>query len=247
MKKSLIIANWKMNLSPSDELARIRALAALLRRKGTISSDLVICPSFLGLYPIAQFLTKQRSFATLGAQDCFWEESGAYTGDVSPLFLHSLGVQYVLVGHSERKKRGETLAQCNKKIKAAIKEKLTPVVCIGESSKDRLQGHTEAVLAQQLTALLSGLTSTSSIIIAYEPLWAIGSGSPINTVECKKVTTSIRSIIKKITPRHTPILYGGSVSHENAELLVTRGGINGLLVGSASLDPVDFAKILQSL
>ena len=180
----------------------------------------------------------------MGAQDLFWEEKGAFTGEISPLMLKNLGCEYVIIGHSERRKLGETDEMINKKIKAAIKAKLKPILCIGETEMGRKSGRTFEVLKNQLKKAFNNLTieQFSNLTIAYEPIWAIGTGNPCLPVDAKKVFLFMQKLFGK-----TPVLYGGSVNSENAINYIREVGFSGLLVGGASLDAKEFIRIVKGL
>jgi len=204
--------------------------------------EIVICPPFTFLsniqYPISNI--------KLGAQDCFWEEKGAFTGEISPLMLKNLGCEYIIIGHSERRKLGETDEMINKKIKAVITAKLKPILCIGETEKERKPGKTFQMLKDQLKDDLKNLTSKTynlkPLVIVYEPVWAIGTGNPCSSKEAKKVFLFLQKFFGKV-----PVLYGGSVDSENAASYIHEANFQGLLVGGASLNPKEFIKIIKSV
>ena len=237
--KTLIVANWKMNPS-TLEGAKLLFEAVKKEVKNIKKVEIVICPPFTFLsniqYPISNI--------KLGAQDCFWEEKGAFTGEISPLMLKNLGCEYIIIGHSERRKLGETDEMINKKIKAVITAKLKPILCIGETEKERRKGKTLQVLKNQIKKDLNHLISQSlnHLIIAYEPLWAIGTGNPCEPKEAKKVYLFLRKILKKI-----PILYGGSANSENAASYIQEAKFQGLLVGGASLNAQEFIKVVKNI
>jgi triosephosphate isomerase len=219
---------------------------------------IIICPPFVYLSNIASSnFQHQTSNISLGAQDIFWEERGAFTGEISPKMLKNLGCQYVIVGHSERRKiLGETDEMINKKIKAAIKAKLKPILCIGETLEERKKGKTIKVLKQQLTKSLSHLPTQSLIhsatqpldhlIIAYEPVWAIGTGNPCKPEDAKEVLTFLKKLTQSLSHLLTQplILYGGSVNSQNANDYIEIG-FDGLLIGGASLNRKEFIEILK--
>ena len=241
--KPLVIANWKMNPT-TLEGAKLLFEAVKKEVKNIKKVEIVICPPFVYL-PILKTEIKRPSFAiSFGGQSCFWEEIGAFTGEISPLMLKDLGVEYVILGHSERRKLGETDEMINKKIKAVITAKLKPILCIGETEKERRKGKTLQVLKNQIKKDLNHLISQSlnHLIIAYEPLWAIGTGNPCEPKEAKKVYLFLRKILKKI-----PILYGGSVNSENAASYIQEAKFQGLLVGGASLNAQEFIKVVKNI
>jgi len=240
--KSLIIANWKCNpLTLKGAKFLFKEIEKGIRDIKNI--EVVICPPFTQLLAFNnQLLTNLK----LGAQNCFWEESGAYTGEVSPVMLKDLGCQYVIIGHSERRALGETDEMINKKIKAVLKEGLKPILCIGEKREERKKRKTFNVLRNQVQENLKRIKNweleIENLIIAYEPVWAIGTGKPCYPEDAKKVYLFLRKIFKK-----NQILYGGSVNSKNAKDYIKKAGFQGLLVGGASLDAEEFIKIVKSL
>jgi len=218
MKKILVVANWKMN---PQNLAEAKKLFSSVVKgvRGIKKAEIVICPPFVYL-PILTLIEKtSRTSLKLGAQDCFWKEKGAFTGEVSPMMLKDLGYQYVIVGHSERRKYlKETDEMINKKIKAALKVGLKPILCIDETSQIP--------------------KNIENLIIAYEPLFAIGTGKPCSLEQAKKIRSKIK---------HSIVLYGGSVNSKNAVNYIKQAGFQGLLIGSASLRTKEFIKIVRSV
>jgi len=187
----------------------------------------------------------------LAAQDMHWEDAGAYTGEVSPLMLKDLGCRYVIVGHSERRRFfGETDANARKKVVAALRHGLRPILCVGETWDQRTRNQTESVLAAQLTEALTGVDKDqgTEVVIAYEPIWAIGSGHPATPPQAREAHRHIRARITALwgqeTGERVPILYGGSVTAENIGELLAIRDVDGALVGGACLDPAQFARIL---
>ena len=242
--EKLIVGNWKCNPTSLNEAKKLfNSVKKGLRNIKNVK--VVICPPFSYLSLISSFLIPPSSFK-LGAQDCFWEEKGAFTGEISPLMLKDLGCKYVIVGHSERRALGETDEMINKKIKAVLKAKLTPILCIGETLKERKKGKTFKVLKTQLEKGLKNirpfLVPRSSFIIAYEPVWAIGTGKPCGIEEAREARLFIKSTVKSI-----PILYGGSVTSKNGKDYVKEADFDGLLVGGASLKAKEFVKIVKSI
>ncbi len=237
--KPIIIANWKCN---PTTLAEAKKLFASVKKGISKKAEIIVCPPFVYL-PVLKRLK-------VGGQDCFWEEKGAFTGEVSAKMLKNLGCQYVIIGHSERRRYfGETDETVNKKLKAAIEAKLIPIFCVGETKEEREQEKTEAVLRKQITAGLEGISSGkfSNGIIAYEPVWAIGTGNACDTNEAQTMSLVIRKILAGIFnssfSKKIPILYGGSVNSKNAEGYIKEAGFQGLLVGGASLEGKEFVKI----
>ncbi len=229
----LIIANWKMN-------PRTRREAEELARASDVEG-LIICPPFVFIDDVSRMISRAR----LGAQDVFWEEWGAYTGEVSLPELQDLGVEYVIVGHSERRQNlGETDEMVARKIAAAIKAGITAVLCIGETRIERDAGQTEAVVKRQLQIGLSKLinSSTTQLIIAYEPIWAIGTGTP-DTPE--DMISMVKLIKNQVSGIKYQVIYGGSVTSKNAESFLKHSEIEGVLVGGASLRSEEIKKILE--
>ena len=246
--KLLIIANWKCNPTTLTEAGR---LFSLVKRgiKRVKNTEVVICPPFVCLSILG---TRSSGKLSLGSQDCFWEEKGAFTGEISPLMLKDLGCQYVILGHSERRRYfNETDEIINKKIKAVLKVKLKPILCIGETREEKEKEETPQVLKSQIEKGLSKITKKEikNIAIAYEPIWAIGTGKPCDIEETQKMALLIRKIIAKLynqkIAKNLRILYGGSVDSKNAKNYLKEAGLDGLLVGGASLNPQEFVKIVK--
>ena len=247
--KLLIVANWKMNPQTLGEARRNFDLIkkAAKKIKGV---EVIVCPPFVFL-PV---LTPKGN-VKLGGQDCFWvKEKGAFTGEISPLMLKNLGCQYVILGHSERRIYfGETDEMINKKIKAALEIKLNPILCIGETAEEKEEGKTLGVLRNQLREGLKSISSlelrSPNFNIAYEPVWAIGTGNPCEIDEAMSAVISIRKILAKLYSRSISqgirILYGGSVDVKNAAGYIKEARMDGLLVGGVSLDPKEFLKIIE--
>ena len=245
----LIVANWKMN---PQNLAEAKRLFNSVKRdsKNTKNVEVVICPPFVYLSLIKQF---NNLTIKLGAQDCFWMEKGAYTGEISPLMLKGLGCQYVIIGHSERRRLGEPDEIIKKKIKAALKVKLNPIFCIGETEEERKKGETQNILKSQIEKGLEKIPKRQipEIVIAYEPVWAIGSGKPCDLDEAQTLGLLIRKIIahlfSPIISQNLRILYGGSLGRKNARDYLKEAHFQGLLVGGASLDPKEFVQIVKAV
>ncbi len=243
----LIAANWKMNKTPGetkDYIKKFLPLVSDLRDR-----EILICPPFTSIPASAEFL--KGTSIKLGAQNCYFEDSGAYTGEISIPMLLELGCEYVIVGHSERRHIfGEDDELINKKLIACIEKGIRPILCVGERLEDREAGMTEKVVETQLRIALSRLENhTDSIDIAYEPVWAIGTGVPATPEDAQKVHRFIREMLKSINSNFenkTRILYGGSVKPDNAGEFMKKEDIDGLLVGGASLDPESFARIVKS-
>lgn len=238
MKNNLIVANWKMNPTSQKEASALGGPAL-----GGENTEVVICPPFVYL-PVLKGVT-------LGAQNCFFEEKGAFTGEISPLMLKGLGVEYVIIGHSERRKYfGETDESVNKKIKKSLEVGLKVIFCIGETEKERDDGKKNEVLERQLKIGLSGIEDFKNINVAYEPVWAIGTGNNCSVEETRESIEFIRATLARHNAAalggQMRILYGGSVKSENSRDYIKKAGANGLLVGGASLNAEEFVKIVKS-
>lgn len=251
--KTLIIANWKMNPTTLTEAKRTFDLVKKGIR-GIRKAEVIICPPF----PFLTSIKYQVSSIKLGGQDCFWENppagGGAYTGEISPLMLKNLGCEYVILGHSERRKYfGETEEIINKKIKAALKAKLKPIFCIGETQEEKDMEKTQDILKFQLSEGLKKISKKEikNIVIAYEPVWAIGTGNACDTEMAMSALLIIKKVISQpydnSTAQNLRILYGGSVNSQNAAGYIKDAGFVGLLVGGASLNPKEFVKIVKSV
>jgi triosephosphate isomerase len=251
MIQKLIVANWKMNPQSLKEAKKLfNSVKNWLKRHSNVLKNIriIICPPFVYLPNFSSLTSNPQHLISniyLGAQDLFWEEKGAFTGEISPRMLKNLGVEYVIVGHSERRQiLGETDEMINKKLKAAIKAKLKPILCIGEIEKERKLGKTLQVLKNQLKKALTNTSNielqTSNLVIAYEPVWAIGTGNPCKPENAKEVLLFLRKIVK------FPILYGGSVNSKIAKDYI-EVGFDGLLVGGASLDSKEFIEIIKGV
>jgi triosephosphate isomerase len=254
--KPIIVANWKMNPQSLLETRKLfNSIKNWIKKNFNIlqNTTIIICPPFVYLEPLSKLL-KNKNFKLkthLGAQNLFWEEKGAFTGEISPKMLKNLGVEYVIIGHSERRKiLRESDEIINKKIKAAIVAKLKPILCIGETLKERKKGKTFKVLKNQLTNALGNFKkiSVNQLIVAYEPVWAIGTGIPCKPVDAKKILFYLRKFTQPLFRSATQlaILYGGSVNSQNAKNYI-KIGFDGLLVGGASLNPKEFIQIVKSV
>ncbi len=240
--RDLIAGNWKMNGSLASAKALTEGLAA---KAGTASKvDIALCPPS-PLIPLVNAAIAGSALA-LGAQDCHANEKGAHTGDVSALLLKDIGCRYVIVGHSERRAdHGETDAVVKAKAAAALKAGLMPIVCVGETEAQRERGETAAVIARQVTGSLPEGATSANTVVAYEPVWAIGTGKTATTDDIAEVHAQIRGLFKA-GPDALRILYGGSVKGSNAQSILATAGVNGALVGGASLDLEDFWRIIAA-
>ncbi|NPA41871.1 MAG: triose-phosphate isomerase [Aquificae bacterium] len=243
----LIAANWKMHKTVSETQDYIKRFLKFVEHPE--SREILLCPPFTSLYVAGQLL--EGSGVKLGAQNCHYEKQGAFTGEVSIPMLKELGCEYVIVGHSERRHIfGESDELINKKVVACLEEGIRPILCVGEKLEDREAGMTFKVVEAQVRLALSGVEEhTDSIDIAYEPVWAIGTGVPATPEDAVAVHRFIKEVLKDINPKargKTRILYGGSVKPHNAPEFMKHSEIEGLLVGGASLDPEAFAQIVYS-
>lgn len=244
----IAIGNWKMNVFVADAVKMARKLHEYCSEHDNNNIEVIISPSFISLYAVG--LELKGSSVNLCAQDVFWEDSGAFTGEISPLMLKDVGCRYVLIGHSERRHIiGETDEEINKKVKTSIKHGLVSVLCVGELLKEREEGKTFEKIKGQITNNLKDISSKDmqKIIIAYEPVWAIGTGIKADPMQIKEVYSYIRELITglydSVTADNLRILYGGSVTPEN----VNKGDSDGVLVGSASLNLEKFISIIEKI
>ncbi|MFA4871922.1 MAG: triose-phosphate isomerase [Patescibacteria group bacterium] len=251
MNKPIAIANWKMNLTSEEEVALVEQIKDKVK---TISGvDVVICPSFIGLSAVGEVINKTN--IKLGAQDVFWQERGPYTGAISPRAIKEAGGEYVIIGHSERRKFfGETNELINKKIAACLDYGLTPIVCLGETLNERQDGRTDNVILGQLNeAFLNiDLVDREEIIISYEPVWAIGTGHIAGAETVSYVLNLIEHAIFNLWPNHIAannlrLIYGGSVEGGRIDEFIKLDLLNGFLVGGASLDADKFIGIINKI
>ncbi len=249
MRRPLVAANWKMNLLPREGAALARELLPQIR-EATGSVDVVLCPAYPGLAAVGAEL--EGSPVALGAQNAHWEESGAFTGEVSPRMLLTLACQWVILGHSERRQLfGETDEGVNRRTRAALGAGLKPILCIGETLGQRQAGQVESIVLGQLNRGLEGLSAEQvlSVAVAYEPVWAIGTGRTATPEEAQDVHALIRARLRESfgeAGEAVRIQYGGSVQPDNAEELFGQADIDGGLIGGASLRADDFAAIVRA-
>lgn len=232
MSKKIIVANWKMNPQTFAEAEQLM-FSVIETVKEQKNIEVILCPPFVWLTDLSH---KHKNDISFGAQDVFWEDEGAYTGEISPQMLSSSGVEYVIIGHSERRALGETDEIINKKLKAVLRNGLIPILAVGEKSKgdDR-----KKVITEQLEKALNGVSDFSGLI-AYEPVWAVGTGdteTPEHTIEAVKIIKSVVS--------DAPVLYGGSVDFKNVGDFISNPEVAGVLVGGASVDKEEFVKIME--
>ncbi|MDR1784631.1 MAG: triose-phosphate isomerase [Endomicrobium sp.] len=248
MKKPLMAGNWKMNKTVLEAIEFTKTL------KNTISDianvEVLICPAFTALYAVSNEI--RGSNINLGSQNFFWESKGAFTGEISPVMIKDVGCSYVIIGHSERRQYfAETNEAVNKKIKAAFTVTLKPIVCVGETLKEREDNVTSKVIEKQIREGLFGLTleQASSVVIAYEPVWAIGTGKTASPDQAQEIHHFIRKIYEQMYSKDISnklrILYGGSVNSKNVSDLMNKPDIDGGLVGGASLEVESFTKLIR--
>lgn len=250
MRKPIIAGNWKMNKTNQEAVDLVSELVDLV--KDVAHADVLVCPPFTALGDVAKVAAEKSGSVAVGAQNIFWEEKGAFTGEISPLMLKGLNLSYVIIGHSERRKYfGETDESVKRKIKAALTRGLNSIVCVGETLEQREQGKTQEVVQNQITKGLEGLSDEDmqKIVIAYEPIWAIGTGKSATSQDANDVIRYIRAVIgSQFSPdvaKEVRIQYGGSVKPDNIADLMAESDIDGALVGGASLDAQSFAQIVK--
>ena len=262
MRTKLVAGNWKMNFTRVEAAAAVEGLVKAVDYRPSV--EVLICPPYLALQTVAAAVSG-RAIA-VGAQDVFWATSGAFTGKVSASMLSDLGINYCIVGHSETRGRfgkletpastvpyfAETDETVNLKIKSLIYCSLTPILCVGEIESERVAGKTDTVIEGQLRGALSGLVpeELASLVVAYEPVWAIGTGKSCDAPEagrvCRQIRGHLADILGSEVAEDVRILYGGSVKSSNSDEIFKTDGIDGGLVGGASLDPQEFARIVLS-
>jgi triosephosphate isomerase len=262
MRTKLVVGNWKMNFTIREADAAVDSFRKIVDAKADV--DVVICPSFLAIPRVRELL--KNTHIKVGAQDVFWEEQGAFTGQVSPSMLYDAGVTYCIVGHSETRGRFghivtdpatlgffcESEITINKKLQCLLYFSITPILCVGETDEERKAGKTDEVISSQLEGAVKGLDAAElyGLVVAYEPVWAIGTGNTCDPAEAERVCKFIREwLTKRLDLEEADtirILYGGSVRANNSRELFSQENIDGGLVGGASLDPEEFRKIVMS-
>jgi len=243
MRRPLIAGNWKMNTKLEEAENLVRAMLAELNSIDSVEK--VLCPPFISLAAIKELI--KGTSVKLGAQNMYFEDKGAYTGEISPLMLVDL-CDFVILGHSERRQYfAETDEIINKKVKKALESGVKPILCVGETLEDNEAGKTEQKITRQVNAGLGGVNPTSQLVIAYEPIWAIGTGKAATGKQANATISLIRSIVANLwdkkTARTVRILYGGSVTSNNVAEFITEADIDGALVGGASLKANEFVSI----
>jgi len=248
MRRLIVAGNWKMNKTVSEGRELTESLK--LELKDVTGLDIVICPPFTDLDSISQIISDTNML--LGAQNMYWKPDGAFTGEISPTMLRDLSVRFIIIGHSERRKYfGETNEIVNKKLKAALKYGFSPIVCVGETLREREENRTFEVLADHIENGLRDLSEAdlTRLIIAYEPVWAIGTGRTATPDMAQEAHHFIRrklgEIFSKDLANNARIQYGGSVKPQNAKELLMQADIDGALIGGASLDARDFIEIIN--
>ena len=251
MRKDLIAGNWKMHATHLEAIQKVQKLSYRLEPSDYERVDVVVCPPLTALRSAQTVIETDNLQIQLGAQHCFYEEQGAYTGEVSPQMLAKLSVSYVIAGHSERRQIfGETDEDVNKKVKAILGEGMIPIMCCGETEAEREQGLTEEKVGSQVRLGLQGLTAeqVAGMVIAYEPIWAIGTGKTASADDAGDMCTFVRNTVAETfgeAADSVRILYGGSVKSGNIAGLMAKRDIDGALVGGAALDPDSFASIVR--
>ena len=243
MIKSIVAGNWKMNKTPNNGKLFISEVISCLENINNV--DIVFCPPYTGLSNLAV----SPPFY-IGAQNCYFEDNGAYTGEISLNMLLECNVEYVIIGHSERrhifKERNDSI---NKKIVKVLESGIRPILCIGETINEMNEGKAYNIIEEQLISGLNGIKSLANIVIAYEPVWAIGTGLTASSEQIYDAHMYVRKILSQLfndkESKTTPILYGGSVNSTNANELIMIDGVNGFLIGGASLDVIKFTDIVK--
>ncbi|MFH1691162.1 MAG: triose-phosphate isomerase [Candidatus Omnitrophota bacterium] len=249
MRKKMIAGNWKMNKTTRDAIELANGIKRELSQVSDVS--IVVCPPHTALDEVSEVL--YESNILLGAQNMHWEDSGAFTGEISSSMLKDLNCSYVILGHSERRQLfHETNEDINKKMKTALKNNLTPILCVGETLEEREKNTTFDVIESQVKNSLNGLTAAdiTKVVIAYEPVWAIGTGKTATPQQAQEVHAFLRGLLKQIYSQNEAeniiILYGGSVKPSNTKELMSEKDIDGALVGGASLNTKDFCEIVNN-
>jgi len=249
MRIPVIAGNWKMNKTIVESVSLVKELKDFVR--GIKGVDIVVCPPFTSLWLVKEIINGTNIH--LGAQNTYWEIKGAFTGEISPLMLKDVGCEYVVLGHSERRQYfKETSKEVARKTEIALSVNLTPIVCVGENLKERESGKTESIIEQEIKALFPKIDSTlaARIIVAYEPIWAIGTGKSSSSQDANLIIKFIRELFSskygsKIAER-IRILYGGSVNPKNFNEFINETDIDGALVGGASLHALSFSQIVKA-
>lgn len=245
MRKTLVAGNWKMNTLADDSVGLAKGVASASNDFG--NTEVLLCPPFIWIQSVK--LAIDGTPVKLGAQNLYWEDKGPYTAEISGPMLKSAACEYIIIGHSERRQYfGETDETVNKRLKKAIEHGLLPIVCLGENLDERESGKTADVIKEQFAKGFDGFTDFDKIVIAYEPVWAIGTGKTATPEQAQEIHELLRGLLKEVTKSADDIriLYGGSVKPGNAAELISKPDIDGFLVGGASLKAVDFNGIIKA-
>lgn len=252
MRRNVIAGNWKMHGNHLEAIQMVQKLSYRLDPEDYERVDIVVAPPFTSLRSVQTVIESDHLPIRIGAQDVFWEDSGAYTGEIAPPMLQMLSVSYVITGHSERRQLfGETDEMVNRKVKAVLAHSMTPIMCVGETFEERESGATEEKVGGQVGAGIAGVAAqqVASIVIAYEPIWAIGTGRTATDDDAGAMASFVRDTVRSIAGTEAAdairIQYGGSVNPGNIAGLMAKRDIDGALVGGASLDPDSFASIIR--
>ena len=251
MRKDLIAGNWKMNATHLDAIQMVQKLSYRLDPADHDRVDVVVCPPFTALRSAQTVIESDNLAIALGAQHCHWESSGAFTGEIAPEMLRKLSVTYVIAGHSERRQHfGETDEMVNRRVKAILAADMTPIMCVGETLEQREEGVAESWVRGQVEAGLAGFDESqiARVVVAYEPIWAIGTGQTASADDAEAMCALVRATIAGrwgATAEAVRVLYGGSVNPGNIAGLMAKKNIDGGLVGGASLDPDSFASVIR--
>ena len=251
-RKPLISGNWKMHHNHFEAIQTVQKLSYALDAEDYLAVDVSVHPPFTDIRSVQTVIESDKMDMALGAQNCHWEDKGAFTGEVSPPMLAKLNVKYVIVGHSERRELfGETDEDVNRKARAVLAQEMTPILCCGETLEEREAGTTESKVEGQVRAGLAKITKeqVGGLVVAYEPIWAIGTGRTASAEDAQAVCAFIRGVVSSVAGAEAAaavrIQYGGSVKPNNAAELMGQPDIDGALVGGASLDPDDFSRIVR--
>jgi triosephosphate isomerase len=249
MRKKLIAGNWKMNLDVTESRDLAKSILEKTDKKYFEYTDVLLCPTFVSLNAVGDVI--RNSQILLGAQNLSYENNGAYTGEISASMLKSVGCEYVIIGHSERRKYyNETDEVVNRKINKTLEYGLKPILCVGETLEERENGKQNEVVQSQLTNDLNGIADLNNVVIAYEPVWAIGTGQNATPEQANEMHKHIRSVIVKLYDQSSAdnikILYGGSLNDKNCKELLSQSDIDGGLIGGASLKADSFIEIIKA-
>jgi triosephosphate isomerase (TIM) len=251
-RRPIVAANWKMHKTHLEAIQAVQKLSYLLEREDTDRVEVVVCPPFTALRAVQTLIDADRLPYGIGAQNVHWEDQGAFTGEISPPMLAALKVSYVIVGHSERRQLfGEDDLVVNKKMRAVLRNGMTPILCVGETLEERDAGGTESKVAQQVRRALDDVDAerASGLVIAYEPIWAIGTGRNAEPTDAGRVVEVIRETLRQRygyeVAAAVRVQYGGSVTPGSIRGFMAHPAIDGALVGGASLEPEDFALIVK--